>query len=269
MSTLKTYQSKTSNKLFRFVPEAIMFWYQDTDTTKYRCSVCRDSFGDKSLIVEHYAIKHQDITQEYTTITKPFLKMLITDLFTDLDKEASKDSHLKLDSTDYPHVSKQLILKRKFTSQTVSYIVPKEAETFVIRIGVDFCCTLCLTHYKEPLFDHIQREHPTVYKAFKQANPDAPDIALYPLTELFDVVDPSVQKKESDPVNHPSHYTFGKYEVLPVLMDWFPDQPLLWQMVKYLSRAKHKGAYLQDLKKAEFYLKRAIENAENETSNSN
>lgn len=65
----------------------------------------------------------------------------------------------------------------------------------------------------------------------------------------------------NDPVNHPTHYTFGKYEVIDVLMDWFPEAPLLWQVVKYVSRAKHKGNYLQDLKKAEFYLQREIKNA--------
>jgi hypothetical protein len=67
----------------------------------------------------------------------------------------------------------------------------------------------------------------------------------------------------NDPVNHPSHYTFGKYEVIDVLMDWFPDAPLLWQVVKYVARAKHKGQALQDLKKAQFYLNKVIESVEN------
>lgn len=66
----------------------------------------------------------------------------------------------------------------------------------------------------------------------------------------------------NDQVNHPSHYTFGKYEVFDVLMDWFNDLPLLWQVVKYLARAKHKGNYLQDLKKAQWYLNEAIKQEE-------
>ena len=61
-----------------------------------------------------------------------------------------------------------------------------------------------------------------------------------------------------DHVNHPPHYTFGKYEVLDVLQDWFPAEPLLWQVCKYIARASHKGAMLQDLKKARFYLERRI-----------
>jgi hypothetical protein len=42
-------------------------------------------------------------------------------------------------------------------------------------------------------------------------------------------------------VNHPGHYTFGKYEVIDVLEDWFPTDPLLWQVGKYIARADRKG----------------------------
>jgi hypothetical protein len=62
----------------------------------------------------------------------------------------------------------------------------------------------------------------------------------------------------ADPVNHPAHYTFGRYEVLDVLQDWFPDEPLLWQVCKYIARARHKGQLVEDLRKAEFYLQRRI-----------
>ncbi len=62
-----------------------------------------------------------------------------------------------------------------------------------------------------------------------------------------------------DPVNHPLHYTYGKYEVFDVLTDWFPKSPLLWQVVKYLARCEHKGNVLQDLEKAQWYLAREIE----------
>jgi hypothetical protein len=61
-----------------------------------------------------------------------------------------------------------------------------------------------------------------------------------------------------DPVNHPAHYTFGKFEVIDVLQDWFPATPLLWQVVKYVARAQRKGYMLQDLKKAQFYLNKQI-----------
>ena len=67
----------------------------------------------------------------------------------------------------------------------------------------------------------------------------------------------------NDPVNFPSHYTFGQYEVIDVLEDWFPADPLLWQVGKYIARAGHKGNMLEDLKKAAWYLNRRIEQAEN------
>jgi hypothetical protein len=70
---------------------------------------------------------------------------------------------------------------------------------------------------------------------------------------------------EPDLVNHPAHYTFGKYEVLDVLQDWFPHSPLLWQIVKYISRAEHKGNELQDLRKARFYLDKRISQLENKS----
>ncbi|MDR1250946.1 MAG: DUF3310 domain-containing protein [Treponema sp.] len=62
-----------------------------------------------------------------------------------------------------------------------------------------------------------------------------------------------------DPVNYPGHYTFGRFEVIDVLEDWFPADPLLWQIGKYIARAGRKGTVLQDLEKAEWYLRRRIE----------
>jgi len=65
--------------------------------------------------------------------------------------------------------------------------------------------------------------------------------------------------KEPDMVNHPSHYTFGKYEVCDVLLDWFKNDPLLWQVGKYIARATRKGREKQDLEKAMWYLNKRLE----------
>ena len=67
----------------------------------------------------------------------------------------------------------------------------------------------------------------------------------------------SEKGKPVDMVNHPKHYTFGKYEVIDVIDDWqlgFYEG----QVVKYVARAKHKGNELEDLKKAQWYLNRKI-----------
>ena len=77
--------------------------------------------------------------------------------------------------------------------------------------------------------------------------------------ELYDERLAAQTPKPIDLVNHPPHYTFGKFEVIDVLMDWFSKDPLLWQVVKYVARCRHKGNAIQDLDKAMFYLKRAIE----------
>jgi Protein of unknwon function (DUF3310) len=72
----------------------------------------------------------------------------------------------------------------------------------------------------------------------------------------------------NDPVNHPSHYTFGKIQVADALEDW---QMNLWRgtAVKYIVRAGRKGdssdgpeiwrrKEIEDLKKAKWYLEREI-----------
>ena len=63
--------------------------------------------------------------------------------------------------------------------------------------------------------------------------------------------------KKEDVINHPSHYTRGKIEVI----DFIEDQQLpyhLGNVIKYIARAGHKGDKLEDLKKARWYLDRYI-----------
>lgn len=66
---------------------------------------------------------------------------------------------------------------------------------------------------------------------------------------------------KNDPVNHPSHYTFGKYEVLDVIEDWNLDYNRSC-VIKYIARAGKKQDELEDLKKARFYLDREISKLE-------
>lgn len=68
-----------------------------------------------------------------------------------------------------------------------------------------------------------------------------------------------------DSVNHPSHYTDGKIEV----MDFIEDKQLNFargNVIKYVSRAgkKDPNKELEDLNKAMWYLKREIERLEKE-----
>jgi len=58
-----------------------------------------------------------------------------------------------------------------------------------------------------------------------------------------------------DPVNNPSHYTFGKFEVIDVINDWALAFNL-GNAVKYIARAGKKDPkkHIEDLEKARFYL---------------
>ena len=66
-------------------------------------------------------------------------------------------------------------------------------------------------------------------------------------------------------INHPSHYTQGKYEVIDYIEDKLSKEELqgycVGNVLKYVSRFKHKNG-LEDLKKAEWYLNRLITNME-------
>lgn len=69
----------------------------------------------------------------------------------------------------------------------------------------------------------------------------------------------------NDNINHPSHYTDGKIEVI----NFIEDKKLNYHrgnVVKYIARAgkKDPAKELEDLKKARWYLDREIKNMEAE-----
>lgn len=61
-------------------------------------------------------------------------------------------------------------------------------------------------------------------------------------------------------VDHPAHYggADNTYEAIKVIEAWELGFNL-GNVVKYISRAGKKGSKLEDLKKAQWYLKREIE----------
>lgn len=72
--------------------------------------------------------------------------------------------------------------------------------------------------------------------------------------------DVTEMKKMKENVNHPSHYNFGKYEVIDVIDDWKLGFSL-GNAVKYIARAgkKDPAKEVEDLKKAVFYINHEIE----------
>ena len=67
-----------------------------------------------------------------------------------------------------------------------------------------------------------------------------------------------------DRVNHPNHYTFGDIEVIDYIRDKLTPEEFQGycegNVLKYVSRWRHKGG-VEDLRKAEVYLKWMIESA--------
>jgi hypothetical protein len=65
--------------------------------------------------------------------------------------------------------------------------------------------------------------------------------------------------KTDEAVNHPAHYTRGRFEAIDVIEDWRLGFHL-GNAVKYISRAGHKDPTktLEDLRKARWYLDRYI-----------
>ncbi len=69
-----------------------------------------------------------------------------------------------------------------------------------------------------------------------------------------------MEGNRGDPINSPAHYKIGGIETI----DFIEAKNLgynLGNVVKYITRADHKGNKLEDLRKAQWYLTRAIETA--------
>jgi hypothetical protein len=84
----------------------------------------------------------------------------------------------------------------------------------------------------------------------------------YATTNIKEIIE-----KPKDAVNHPNHYggENNTYEVIKVCEAWGLDlDAYLFNVVKYVARAgkKDKKKEIEDLKKAEFYLRRKIQNLE-------
>ena len=71
----------------------------------------------------------------------------------------------------------------------------------------------------------------------------------------------------ADMINHPTHYTSGRFEVIDVIEDWGLGFHR-GNVVKYVARAgkKQDNCEIADLKKALWYLQREIKRLEAEVT---
>lgn len=103
----------------------------------------------------------------------------------------------------------------------------------------------------------------SLYEQLTQVDIKSND-ATEPVTE-FENEDEREDVSDKEMVNHPPHYNQGKFETIDIIEDIVAgyDDPveayLVGTTLKYLARAPFKGAKKQDLEKADFYLKRAID----------
>ena len=76
------------------------------------------------------------------------------------------------------------------------------------------------------------------------------------------------EKPAENAVDHPQHYNQGSIECIDALNamveGWFDpvSAVLAWQTVKYIWRHPFKGKPVEDLKKAQFYLERLVQQYE-------
>ncbi len=76
-------------------------------------------------------------------------------------------------------------------------------------------------------------------------------------TEIAKRMERAIKTHQADNVNHPSHYKAGGIETI----DFIEAKQLnyhLGNVVKYITRADHKGNRKEDLLKAQWYLNREI-----------
>lgn len=71
-------------------------------------------------------------------------------------------------------------------------------------------------------------------------------------------------KLDYNVINKPVHYTYGEIEVIDFIEQITKYYPTtlgfsIGNVIKYLARAPFKGDVLENLKKAKWYLDRAIE----------
>lgn len=123
-----------------------------------------------------------------------------------------------------------------------------------------------------------EHEYTVLEEAYHKAFPsddetlsDQLETAEYMLSDLISITDALGGEEKTDdsgstdPVNHPSHYTWSSIEPIDAIEAWqLPYH--LGNVVKYVSRAGHKdkSKTLEDLKKANWYLSRYIKMLEQE-----
>lgn len=114
-------------------------------------------------------------------------------------------------------------------------------------------CNTTFVHTKEKAQGRWPKYCPECLPKYSKV-PKKKEVAVEPVAQtIVEKVEPEFKTvelpKKEDVINHPSHYTRGKIEVI----DFIEDQQLpyhLGNVIKYVARAGYKGDKLEDLKSA-------------------
>lgn len=115
-------------------------------------------------------------------------------------------------------------------------------------------CNTTFVHTKEKAQGRWPKYCPECLPKYSKV-PKKKEVAVEPVAQTIE--EHEVKAIKEDVINHPSHYTRGKIEVI----DFIEDQQLpyhLGNVIKYIARAGYKGDKVEDLKKARWYLDRYI-----------
>ena len=116
------------------------------------------------------------------------------------------------------------------------------------KLGITKTYTYVLMSKARKANNKVEYSLPSVAELKKQVAERAKALGV----TIIETID-----KQPDPVNNPAHYTKGGIETI----DFIEAKKLgynLGNVVKYITRADHKGNKLEDLRKAQWYLSREI-----------
>jgi len=116
--------------------------------------------------------------------------------------------------------------------------------------------TLTLPKIKKGMAEHKKIMDETI-KGWKTLSITSSNTPMQGVTHNVPVQIDMFEPEFDDLVNHPAHYKVGGIETI----DFIEAKKLgynLGNVVKYLTRADHKGNRLEDLRKAQWYLTREI-----------
>ena len=155
-----------------------------------------------------------------------------------------KEEFLELTENDLGYVTYKWFLNAD-DSLTLGYYGNPSSES--LRRHLDVLCER---------YEKLSREYLTVSEWKKLDTDWGEDYVVYD----SDLGWLDRTKEQSSNVDHPNHYNSGKIETIDYIEDQLTAEEFrgfcLGNALKYISRAKSKGNFTEDLEKAEWYLNR-------------